>query len=431
MQIKTTTLKNGLRVVLVDTQTFPSLTMLLLVGAGSRFENQKNNGIAHFFEHMAFKGSQKYPTALQIATLLDSIGSEHNAFTSKDHTGYWIKAPTKYFETSLDILSQMILQPLLKEEEIQREKGVIIEEINMYEDQPQYKVLDLFENLLYPNHPLGYDIVGKKQTVSRFTRQTFLEYMKNLYQPSNVVLVVAGGLSQARHLTQNQMSSLNYYLQTIEKKFSSWSDGQKALFLEFKDKQNLAQSLIKTKKTEQAHLVLGFRGLDNRHPERYVQAVLMTILGGGMSSRLFYEVRERRGLCYYIQSSAETFADTGYVFTRAGLTTNIEKIKEAVKVILAEHEKIAAGQLEEKELEKAKEMLKGRLLLSFEDSNNLASFVGRKLMFEEKLVTPDEVIAQINQVDKEAIIRLAKKIFQPKKLNLAVIGPVSKKDLQI
>src|SRR4030042_1855224 len=171
------TLKNGLRLIIVDTKTFPSLTTLLLVNAGSRYENKENNGVAHFFEHMAFKGSKKYPTALDISTLLDGLGSEHNAFTSKDHTGYWIKAPTKHFSTSVDILSEMILHPLLKVDEVEREKGVIIEEINMYEDQPQYKVWDLFESLLYPDNPLGFDTTGTKQTVSKFTRQTFLDYM--------------------------------------------------------------------------------------------------------------------------------------------------------------------------------------------------------------------------------------------------------------
>ena len=419
MEPQLVSLKNGLRVMMVDTKTFPSLTALLLVGAGSRFENEKNNGVAHFFEHMAFKGSKKYPTALDISTLLDGLGSEHNAFTSKDHTGYWIKAPTKHFSTSVDILSEMILNPLLKEEEISREKGVIIEEINMYEDQPQYKVWDLFESLLYPDSPLGFDTIGKKETVSKFSRQTFLDYMNSFYNPKNSILIIAGGLDNKEN-----------YQKIVEQKFGVWGGREKNIFTKFIENQKKQGTLIYHKKTEQAHLVVGFKGLNTNDPDRYVQNVLMAILGGGMSSRLFYEVRERRGLCYYIQSGTETFNDTGYVFTRAGLNINVKKINEAIKIILGEHQKIAEAKIEDKELVKAKEMIKGRLILSFEDSNNLASFVGKKLMFENKLITPEEVIKKIDEVTKSQVVNLAKKLFIKEKSNLAVIGPFEKTDFK-
>lgn len=412
MQPKIDTLKNGLQVVMVDTKTFPSLTTLLLVNAGSRYENKENNGVAHFFEHMAFKGSKKYPTALDISSLLDGLGSEHNAFTSKDHTGYWIKAPTKHFSTSVDILSEMILHPLLKQEEVEREKGVIIEEINMYEDQPQYKVWDLFESLLYQDNPLGYETTGTKTTVSKFLRQTFLDYMNNFYNPKNSILIIAGGLDNKEN-----------YQKIVEQKFGDWRGQEKNNFIKFIESQKKQETLIYHKKTEQAHLVLGFKGLNTNDPDRYTQAVLMAILGGGMSSRLFYELRERRGLCYYIQSGAETFDDTGYVFTRAGLNIDVKKINEAIKVILAEHQKIVEAKFENKELNKAKEMIKGRLILSLEDSNDLASFIGRKLMFENELVTPEEVIAKIDQVTKNQVVNLAKKLFIKEKSNLAVIGP--------
>jgi len=317
------TLKNRLSVVLVDTKTFPTFTAMLLVGAGSRYENKENNGVAHFFEHMAFKGSKKYPNALLLSSMIEGLGGIFNAFTTKDHTGYWIKAPLSHFETVVDVLADMIQNPLLFPEEIEREKGVIIEEINMYEDEPQYKVWELFEGLLFKNHPLGYPTTGYKETVGKFTRQTFLEYMENLYKPSNVILVIAGGMS----VGNRHAYSLQKYVDIIEKKFSSWKDGQKASFLNFSDNQNSPQILIKTKKTEQAHLVLGYRGLSYTDKKRYVQSVLMTILGGGMSSRLFYQLRERRGFCYYIHSGSEPFSDTGYVYTRAGLTVDAKKTK--------------------------------------------------------------------------------------------------------
>ena len=428
------TLKNGLSVILVDTKTFPTFTAMLLVGAGSRFENKKNNGIAHFFEHMAFKGSKKYPNALILSSMIEGLGGVFNAFTTKDHTGYWIKAPISYFETVIDVLADMIQNPLLLEEEIEREKGVIIEEINMYEDQPQYKVWELFEEMIFKNHPLGYPTTGYKETVSKFTRKTFLEYMKDLYKPNNTVLVVTGGLSinqKSKIKNQNDISKFKIFLEIIEKKFSSWSDGQKVSYLEFCDTQDLPQILIKTKKTEQAHLVLGYRGLNYTHPKRYVQSVLMTILGGGMSSRLFYQLRERRGLCYYVHSGSEPFSETGYVYTRAGLTVDTKKINEAIKLIIAEHQKIANDDLKDDEIKKAKEMIKGQLVLSLEDSHNLASFFGRKLMFEGKIVKPQEVIKKIDEISKEEIVDLAKKLFVKEKLNLTLLSPIKENEIKV
>jgi predicted Zn-dependent peptidase len=421
------TLKNGLSVVLVDTKTFPTFTAMLLVGAGSRYENKKNNGVAHFFEHMAFKGSKKYPNALLLSSMIEGLGGIFNAFTTKDHTGYWIKAPLSHFETVVDVLADMIQNPLLLEEEIEREKGVIIEEINMYEDEPQYKVWQLFEGLLFKNHPLGYPTTGYKETVGKFTRQTFLDYMENLYKPSNTILVIAGGVS----VGNRHACSLQKYVDIIQEKFSSWKDGQKASFLNFSDTQNSPQILIKTKETEQAHLVLGYRGLNYTHKKRYVQSVLMTILGGGMSSRLFYQVRERRGLCYYIHSGSEPFSETGYVYTRAGLTVDAKKINEAIKVIIDEHQKIAEGELKDEEVKKAKEMVKGRLILSLEDTHDLASFVGRKLIFEGKIVEPQEVIKKIDVITKEEIIDLAKKLFVKEKFNLALLSPLKEEEISL
>jgi predicted Zn-dependent peptidase len=431
---QTFTLKNGLSVVLVDTKTFPTFTAMLLVGAGSRYENKENNGVAHFFEHMAFKGSKKYPNALLLSSIIEGLGGIFNAFTTKDHTGYWIKAPLFHFETVVDVLADMIQNPLLFPEEIEREKGVIIEEINMYEDEPQYKVWELFEELLFKNHPLGYPTTGYKETVGKFTRQTFLDYMENLYKPSNVVLVIAGGLSinqKSKIKNQNDTSKLKNFLNIIEKNFSSWKDGQKASFLNFSDNQNSPQILIKTKKTEQAHLVLGYRGLSYTDKKRYVQSVLMTILGGGMSCRLFYQLRERRGLCYYIHSGSEPFSDTGYVYTRAGLTADAKKINEAIKVIIDEHQKIAEGELKDEEVKKAKEMVKGRLILSLEDTHDLASFVGRKLIFEGKIVEPQEIIKKIDAITREEIIDLAKKLFVKEKLNLALLSPITEDKIKV
>src|SRR3989339_1525896 len=441
-------LKNGLRVIFVDTKTFPTLTTLLLIGAGSRYENEKNNGIAHFFEHMAFKGSQKYPNSFVISSTVEGFGGVFNAFTSKDHTGYWIKATTEHFETMIDVISDMIQTSKLLTEEIEREKGVIKEEINMYEDMPQRKVGEIFETLLYKGSPLGFDIAGTKETVQSFDRKTFTDYINSLYHPNNAVLVIAGGLSdqsekarQRNFLSQrgplhpesekNLLSSpLLKYLNAIESKFGNWKPNEKSTFKKIKETQTMPQMLVKYKKTEQAHFTLGFRTFSFNDDRKYALNLLATILGGGMSSRLFIQVRERRGLCYYISSGGEFYHDCGSFVTQAGVTNDLKKVKEAVKTVLDEHNKIKTDDIKSQELLKAKEMIKGRLMLSMEDSMNIASFFGTKKILQNKILTPQEIISKIEAVTTEEIVKLSKEIFVPKNLNFAMIGPFKEEDFQ-
>ncbi len=427
----TLTLKNGLQVIFINTKTFPTLTTLLLVGAGSRYENETNNGVAHFFEHMAFKGSKKYPNSFMISSTVEGLGGVFNAFTSKDHTGYWIKATNEHFETMIDVIADMIQTPKLLSEEIEREKGVIVEEINMYEDMPQKKVGEIFENLIYPKHPLGFDIAGTKETVQSFNRLTFTEYINNLYHPNNAVLVVAGGLNQYQISNikyQNDKSNIKNYLEIIENKFSNWKQGDKSLFVKITESQTKPQMLVKYKKTEQAHFSLGFRAFSFKDNRKYAMNLLATILGGGMSSRLFIQVRERRGLCYYISSGGEFYHDCGNFVTQAGVTNNLDKIKEAIKIILEEHKKIIKGDIKKEELLKVKEMIKGRLMLSMEDSMNIASFFGTKKILQNKTETPEEIIKKIEAVTVDEITQLAGEIFKPEKLNFAMIGPFEEKD---
>jgi predicted Zn-dependent peptidase len=429
-------LKNGLTVILVDTGAFPTLTTLLLVGAGSRFEDKKNNGIAHFFEHMAFKGSKKYPSSFIISSIVEGLGGVFNAFTSKDHTGYWIKATNEHFETIVDVLADMVQQPLLKEEEIEREKGVIIEEINMYEDTPYRKVGDYFEELLYKGNPLGFEIAGTKKIVSSFTRQTFLDYIKKLYQPKNAVLVVAGGLNQVKSSKLNpaareRRGKVQSYLKIIEEKFGEWGNGKKASFIPVQEKQDKPQIFVKHKKTEQAHFCLGYRAFSFNDSRKYALSLLSAILGGGMSSRLFIEVRERRGLCYYISTSRELYHDCGNIVTQAGVTNQIDKVNLAIDLIIKEHQKIARGDLKKEELDRAKELIKGRLLLSLEDSYNIASFFGTKKLLQNRLETPEKTIKEIDKVKAQEVIDLAKKIFVPERLNIALIGPFEKEEIKI
>lgn len=410
-------LQNGLSIIFIDIKAFPSLTTILLVGAGSRFENKKNNGIAHFFEHMAFKGSKKYPNSLVIASTIEGLGGVFNAFTAKDHTGYWIKALNEHFDKVVDVMSDMILHPFLLPEEIEREKGVIAQEINMYEDNPQRKVGEVFESLLYQGNPLGFDITGAKETVKTFNKRTFTDYMGNLYHPKNAVLVVAGDLRHRRD-----------YLHIVEEKFLDWKDGEKSTFKKVKEKQKKPEVLLKYKRTEQAHFCLGFRAFSLFDSRQYPLSVLAALLGGGMSSRLFIEIRERRGLCYYISTGKELYQDAGNLVTQAGVTTQSDQVKQTIELILKEHQKIRRGEVKKEELTRVKELLKGRLILSLEDSLNVAFFHGIKFILENAIKTPNEVIAEIEKVTIDDIVRVSSDIFTPEKLNLAIIGPFKKKE---
>ncbi len=421
------TLENGLTVLLVDTESFPTVTTMILVGAGSRYENAKNNGIAHFFEHMAFKGSKKYPNSFDISSTIEGIGGVFNAFTAKDHTGYWVKAPGSHFETVIDVLSDMILHSLLVPEEIEREKGVIIEEINMYEDMPSRKVSDIFDEVIFKGNPLAWDIAGTRETVSSFDKKTFTSYINTYYHPQNAVVVIAGGLSH----TALGGNNFDYYKNMVEKRFSGWNAKKKKSFEHFNERQESKNIKVVNKKTEQAHFCIGYRAFPFSDERRHALTVLATILGGGMSSRLFMEVRERRGLCYYVSTGRELYEDTGYLVTQAGVTNNKKKVNESLQVIIDQHEKLKSIAVEPQELIRAKELLKGRLLLSLEDSYKVASLQGTRYLFEERLIFPEQIIANIEAVTAEDIAQVAKDLFTEDRLNFALIGPFKEGDIKI
>ena len=416
------TLDNGLKVILVDTQAFPSVTTLLLVGAGSRYETEKNNGVAHFFEHMAFKGSKKYPNAFILSSIIDGIGGEFNAFTDKDYTGYYVKAPTKYFNTVVSVIADMVQTPLLKQKEIEKEKGVIVQEINMYEDNPQRQVFRFYEKLLYDKTPLGMDVIGSQKTVSTFSQKTFLDYIHNFYYPSNSVLIVAGGLTSA----QNPDVTIQTYLDEIKHNFNSWKKGQSGSFQAVKDSQSKPATLVKYKKSEQAHLCLGYRTFSRFDDRKYSLLLLCAILGKGMSSRLFTEVREKRGLAYSVATFDEQYHEVGNMMTYAGVSTDEKVVLETIKVILHEYHKIADKGPHDEELKRAKELLKGRLVLSMEDTYNIAALYGRRMLHENKETSLKAIAKKIDSITKQDVLDIAKQIFDKKTLNLAVVGPFKK-----
>ncbi len=290
----------------------------------------------------------------------------------------------------------------------------------MYEDTPRWKTGDLYEELLYNGTPLGYEIAGTKETVMSFTRKTFTDYMSELYHPDNAILVVAGGFG-GNHAS---------YLQLIEREFGSWKRHPVSpSFLPIAEHQSEPAVKVSHKKTEQTHFCLGFRAHGFFHPSKFASSVLANILGGGMSSRLFIEVREKRGLCYYISTGRTSYADVGNFVTSAGVTNNLEKTKEAIRVILAEHKKILDGEITKEELKKAKALMKGRTLLSMEDSQNVASFYGNELLLQNDLKTPEELIAKVDAVTIDEIHQVARDMFKPEHLNLALIGPYKKDDI--
>jgi len=428
MQTQFFTLKNGLRVMLIDTNTFPTITTLLLVGAGSRYENADNNGISHFLEHMFYKGSKKYPNPEIISQIIEGMGGYWNAFTSKDYTGYYIKASTDHFPKMIDMIFDLLLNSLFDPHEIEKEKGVICEEINMYEDMPQRRISDIFDNVMFAGNPLGYDIAGSKKTVVSFNRNTFVDYKNQLYHPNNAVLIIAGGLSKNLKF---EISNLKYYTEIIEAKFGEWEKEDNYKFITVKGSFTKPRVYVHNKKTEQAHFCFGYPTFKIDDKRKPALKILATVLGGGASSRLFQEVREKRGLCYYIRTGLEQYHDIGSIVTQAGVAKDVEKVKDAVQATQKEHSKIAQGNISDTDIARSKEMLKGRLLLSLEDSFNIAHFYGIKQLHENSVESPEDRIKQIEKVTKQEIVALAKELFAPEKMVFTIIGPFESKDINI
>lgn len=404
-------LKNGFRVLTTPLANAESATVTIWAKTGGRNEESKISGLSHFLEHMVFKGSKKRPSAKEISEAVDSLGAEFNAGTSEEWTNFYIKARADKVAEALDILSDMVLSPLLKQEDIDREKGVIIEEIGMYEDMPMRYVWDLFQGLMYKGNKLGQHVIGNRDTVSSFDRAHFEKYRNNQYNAKNLLVTVAGGV------TAKEVNSL------AEKYFSDVTKDSSFYHIDtFESKQKKPQLYLLTQKREQANLVLGFIGNKRGASDRYSEAVMATILGKGMSSRMFSEVREKRGLAYSVRTYNENYADTGFLATYAGVDP--KRVDEAIKVIKREFEKIASEKhgITKAELAKAKEYVKGHLALSLEDTSAINRFMGLEELFLNKTRTPDDVYKGVDKVTIEDVHKVAKNIINNNKLNLAIIG---------
>jgi len=402
-------LGQGLRIM---TSTMPhtrSVSVGFFIRVGSRYESERENGITHFIEHMLFKGTKKRPTAREIAVAIEGIGGIFNASTGRELTSYWAKVGQDHFSLALDVLSDMLLHSKLDEAELDKERGVIIEEINMTLDRPSDWVHVLATELIWPDHPLGRDQAGTKETVSGITRAMVQEYLQRHYQPANAVLAVAGNIEHEDAVNQ-AATQLDRWLQTAE-----------TSCLPMNLEQSASRVCLEHRPTQQAHLALLLPGLSRFDEDKYNLSLLNTVLGQGMSSRLFLEVREARGLAYSVYSYLSLYQDAGLLGVYAGV--DADRIDGALRAIMDELAKLRQEPVSEEELHKAKEFTKGRLQLQMEDSFAVASWIGRQEVLEDRVRSLDEVLEEVDAVTAADIQRVACRLLEQERLNLAVVGP--------
>jgi predicted Zn-dependent peptidase len=403
-----TRLGNGVRVVTAPMPQVGSVSCFVTLAAGSRYETAESKGIAHFAEHMFFKGTERRPTARTIATEIDTIGGEFNAFTGKELTGYYVKCGSETRDVALDVLSDMLLHSSFDPTEIEKEKGVILEEMNVYLDTPQRYVGNVYDRLLYADQPLGWDILGTNETIEATKRETFTSYLDSWYRPERIVVGVGGRIGEG----------LSERLEALLGGIEPTPTGTATPVAIPPDASPVA---LHTKSSEQAHLIVGVRGYPIGHPNRYALQLLAVVLGGGMSSRLFTEVREKRGLAYYVHASHSGYTDTGTFYSGAGV--DVDRVDEAITTILGELRKIAAEPVPTDELEKARGYAKGRFVLRLESPQGTIQYGLRREVLEGEIEEPDELLARLDEVTVEDVQRVARDLFEDKRLYLALVGP--------
>ncbi len=420
----TSTLSNNLRLLTIPVASVPSVSVLVLVKVGSRYENEKTNGLAHFVEHMVFQGNDKWKSKFDLSVAVDQVGAEYNGLTAKEYTGYFVKAEAKHLELALDVLSQMLWHSHFLESQIAREKPVIIEEINYREDSPQVAASDLIMEMVFKGNPLGLSGAGEKEAVQKFQRPDFLKFHKEHYHSNNTIVVVAGEFKQ-----KEVEEKINQYFSMVE-------SGKQIVPVAFRHAELVSASpqilkqvqddtgeriRVKEKTTEQTHFCLGLPAFKRTAKERYSQAMLNIILGSGVSSRLFQKIREEKSLAYYIDSDIDPYLDTGIFAVAAGV--NPKKLEEAVSTVTSELDQTTkSGSISVKELRKAKDYLRGRLVLQLEESLNQAMFFGLEWLLEDEIRPVEEILKEVEKVTLEEVTEVAKQLFQPKKYKLAIVG---------
>lgn len=410
MTFHKTILKSGLRLVVVPMKDHPTVTVTVLVEAGSKYETKPLSGISHFLEHMCFKGTKKRPKAIDIVKELDGIGAHYNAFTAQEVTGYFAKSDCKHFEKILDVVSDIYLHSTFPAPEIEKEKGVIVEEIKMYQDLPPRHIHDVLFSLLYGEQPAGWDIAGTEGTVRSITQDALLSYRRAQYVPAATAVIVAGAVDVKQ--AEKQMAAA----------FSVMYAGKKRSKIPVKESQKHPALAIEYKKTDQVHLAFGIRTCDLYHMDVPALRVIGAILGGGMSSRLFQKMRDELGICYYVGAAHDLFTDHGILEITAGVPAR--RLAEAIQAILFEARSLKETAVSDALLSHVKDYLVGNLYLGLESSDSVADFYGHQEIVRKPLQTPEDIVVEIRAVTSDDILRVCRAYFTPARLNLALIGEV-------
>lgn len=401
---------NGLRVLTAPMSGTNTVTILISVGTGSNHESKQNNGISHFLEHMFFKGTSRRPSKVEIATELDGLGAVYNAFTSSEYTGYFTKVGHQYFDRAFDVVTDIFLNSTLPAEEIERERGVIIEEMHMRHDDPQSRVGFLWEKLLYGDQPAGWETLGEEPIIRALKRDDFTDYFHSQYVAENTAVIVAGNIKDEQALVEK-----------IKRTFEGLRDGTPRRSPEVSESQVRPELIHEDKKTDQTNLIIGFRGFGKNDPRIWPASLLATVLGGGMSSRMFMEIREEMGLAYNISTGFDDYSKYGYLATAAGVPN--DKLDKAIPAILGEYKRIRDEAVPMSELTKARDFVKGTSLIGLESSSSLAMFIGGEEILTGKPMTIDEVFAKLDAVTPDSIQSVARDIIREEGLNLALVGP--------
>jgi predicted Zn-dependent peptidase len=402
------TLDNGLRVL---SETMPhtrSVSVSVYVGAGSRYETRERAGLSHFVEHILFKGSARRPTAQEISEAIDGVGGVINGGTDRELTVYYVKVARPHFELAADILFDMVRRPLFDAQEIEKERTVILEELRSVADSPAQQVEVLLDETTFPDQPLGWDVAGFESTVMGISRDEALKYLARQYVPNNVVVSVAGNIDH------------DEVVRYVERELGDWQPGEPGSWFPATDGQTEPRFALKNRRTEQAHISLALRAYSSRHPDRYAVDLFSILLGEGTSSRLFLELREKRGLCYDVHSYTSKYLDTGTFNVYAGVDPH--RAGDAVAAILEQLTAARSG-FTAAELTKAKELTKGRLLLRMEDTRNVSGWNGLQELLYGEVRTVEDIVADVERVTVDDLERVARDVLQQDRLNLAVVGP--------
>ncbi len=408
--METATLDSGLRIHLVPMEHSYSVGVGLFVRLGSRYESEADGGLSHFIEHMLFKGTKRRPTAKELSLAIEGIGGIFNANTGHELTTYWAKVGKVHLEVAVDVLTDMVHNSLFAENEVEKERRVIVEEINESLDTPENVVFMMLDELMWPDHPLGRDIAGTRETVTSISRSRIVEHWANFYHPANVVLAVAGPVTMSR------------VVDLVSPRMARWGENGAKTFRPAVPPVPGPKAAIRHRDIEQAHLCVACPGLPRQHPDRFVLRMLNAVLGEGMSSRLFLEVRERQGLAYSVYSYTAFLSDSGALVTYAGVDPR--QASNALAAILGEWDRLRQEPVGEEELAKAKEFVKGRTLLRLEDSYANAAWVGVQSSLDDRVETVEAVLRQVDEVTPADVQRVAQDVLCGDRLRLAIIGPL-------